>query len=68
MFESTLVRKIRAFNVDESDYRCQHFTQASSVQVTVWLCIFWHKNIGAKAARKMLMKLTTGWEPLNTEF
>jgi len=22
--------------------------------------VFWHKNIGAKAARKMLMKLTTG--------
>jgi hypothetical protein len=23
--------------------------------------LFWHKNIGAKAARKMLVKLTTGW-------
>jgi len=27
--------------------------------VTVWLCIFWCKTIGAKADRKMLMKLTT---------
>jgi len=24
----------------------------------IWLCIFWRKNIGAKCARKMLMKLT----------
>jgi hypothetical protein len=27
--------------------------------VTVWLYNFWRKNIGAKAARKMLMTLTT---------
>ncbi len=27
--------------------------------ITVWLCIFWWKNIGSKAARKMFMKLTT---------
>jgi len=26
--------------------------------ITVWLYNFWQKNIGAKAARKMLMKLT----------
>jgi len=39
--------------------------------ITVWLCNFlaqkyWHKNIGAKAAHKMLIKLTTGcgeWGP-----
>jgi len=28
--------------------------------ITVWLCNFWQKNIGAKAAHEMLMKLTTG--------
>jgi len=27
--------------------------------ITVWLCNFRHKNIGAKAAHKMLMKFTT---------
>jgi len=27
--------------------------------ITVWLYNFWQKNIGSKAARKMLMKLTT---------
>ncbi len=26
--------------------------------VSVWLCIFWRKNISTKAAHKMLMKLT----------
>jgi len=26
----------------------------------IWLCNFWQKNIGAKGACKMLMKLTTG--------
>ncbi len=26
----------------------------------VWLCNFWQKNIGAKAAHKILMKLTAG--------
>jgi len=26
--------------------------------ITVWLCNFWQKTIGAKADRKMLMKLT----------
>jgi len=26
--------------------------------ITVWLCNFWQKNIGAKAAHKMLTKLT----------
>jgi len=25
-----------------------------------WLCIFWQKNIGAKAARKMMVELTVG--------
>ena len=28
--------------------------------LTVWIVIFWCKEIGAKAARKMLVKLTTG--------
>ncbi len=28
--------------------------------IAVWLCNFWGKNMGAKAACKMLMKLTTG--------
>ncbi len=28
--------------------------------LTVWFCSFWRKNIGKKAARKILMKLTTG--------
>jgi len=32
----------------------------SSSLITVWLCSFSIKNNGAKAARKMLMKLTTG--------
>jgi len=27
--------------------------------ITFWLCDFWQKNIGAKTARKMLMKLTS---------
>jgi hypothetical protein len=55
--------------------RCQfhqHFTCAFFVQkclrsfslVTVWLCNFWSKEIGAKAAHKMLMKLTTDWTRL----
>ncbi len=29
-------------------------------QITVWHVIFWQKNIDAKDARKMLMKLTKG--------
>jgi len=29
-------------------------------RIAVWLCNFLAKNISAKAARKMLMKLTTG--------
>jgi hypothetical protein len=56
-------------NVGEIDQRCQyhqHFYQVPFYEtilhsfslVTVWLCNFWCKNIGAKAARKMLMKLT----------
>jgi len=28
--------------------------------VTIWLCNFWRKKIGVKAARKMLLKLITG--------
>jgi len=28
--------------------------------ITVWLCIFWHKEIGAKAAHKMSGKFTKG--------
>jgi len=27
--------------------------------ITVWLCDFWQKTIGSKAARKILMKLNT---------
>jgi len=32
--------------------------------ITGWLCIFLRKTIGAKAARKILMKLTTGQSKL----
>jgi hypothetical protein len=43
----------------------QHFTKAFSyksvlrsyILITLWLCIFLQKNIGAKAAREMLVKL-----------
>jgi len=46
----------------------QHFTCNSYIQkcfvkpslFTVWLCIFWRKKFGAKAARKILKKLTIG--------
>jgi len=41
---------------------CSNFSYKSALNsfslVTVW--ILWRKNIGAKAACKMLMKLTTG--------
>jgi hypothetical protein len=26
----------------------------------IWVCIFWQKDFGAKAAHKMLVKLTPG--------
>jgi len=32
--------------------------------LAIWLCNFWHKNIGAKGLHKMLIKLTPGWELL----
>ncbi len=46
----------------------QYFTWAFIIQKCfaqlfsnyIWLCKFWQKNVGTKAARKMLMKLTTG--------
>jgi hypothetical protein len=28
--------------------------------LTIWVCIFWRKDFGAKAAHKMLVKLTPG--------
>jgi hypothetical protein len=28
--------------------------------LTIWVCIFWQKDFGAKAAHKMLVKLTPG--------
>ena len=31
---------------------------------TVWVCIFCQKEISAKAAHKMLLKLTIGWTRL----
>jgi len=77
----TFVQKICTYNVDEIDYRCQfqqHFTRAffnwkcfghtAFLYLHFGFVIFWRKNIGAKAARKMmLMKLTivqhVGMEP-----
>jgi hypothetical protein len=32
---------------------------------TAWLFIFWHKEIGAKVAYKMLVKLTAGVNFIN---
>jgi hypothetical protein len=29
-----------------------------------WFVIFWRKDFGAKATRKMLVKLTPGWKGL----
>ncbi len=28
--------------------------------LTIWVCNFWQKDFGAKAAHKILLKLTTG--------
>jgi len=60
----TFVQKTREFNVDEIDGGCQFhkdFKDAIFLRkcfepvITVWHRNFWHKDIGAKAARKMLM-------------
>jgi len=62
--------------VDEIDSRCQfhqHFKSSflgrncfcSFPLVTAWLCIFWQKEIGAKAAWKILAKLTKGVNIVN---
>jgi len=41
-----------------------HESALRSFSLFLQICfvIFWHKNIGAKANRKMLMKLTTEWQ------
>jgi hypothetical protein len=31
---------------------------------TIWVCNFWQKDIGAKAAHKMLVKFTSGGQYL----
>jgi len=41
------------------DLLCKSVLRSFSL-ITVWLCNFWHNNIGTKAACEMLMKLTTG--------
>ncbi len=38
-------------------FLCKSALQSFSL-VTIWLCNFWHKHISAKAAHKMLVKLT----------
>jgi len=47
-----------------STFFCAHFSQypfaKKSLSWTFQLCNFWLKNIGAKCARKTLMKLTAG--------
>jgi len=49
-------------SISSTFYR-RFFVQTCFAQIffsgTVWFCNFWQKNIVAKAARKMLMKLTT---------
>jgi hypothetical protein len=51
--------------------RCQfhqYFTSSFFIQLflrtfyvlTIWVCIFWQKDFGAKAAHKMMVKLTPG--------
>ncbi len=39
---------------------CTKVFFAAFLELQFGFVIFWHKNIGAKAAYKMLMKLTTG--------
>ncbi len=67
-----MVQKICAFNDDEIDGRCQFHQyfmsiflyevvlQSFSIITLVGFIILWQKNIGSKASRKMLVKLTTG--------
>ena len=45
-------------NISYAAFIYAKVTQNFSV-VTVCVCIFWQKDIGTKAARKMLMKLIT---------
>jgi hypothetical protein len=47
------------YNVGEIDNRCQ-FQQHFMLDFLFW--VFCPKNFNAKAARKMLVKLTTGWK------
>jgi len=42
----------------EQFFQTKVFSTSFSL-LTIWLYILWQKNIGAKATRKMIMKLTT---------
>jgi len=48
-----------------STFFCKKSLYKSALQnfslITVWLCNFWRKEIGAKAAHKMLVELTPGF-------
>jgi hypothetical protein len=39
---------------------CTKFLCAASMRLQFGFAMFWHKDFGAKAARKMLVKLTPG--------
>jgi len=54
---------VNFINIILKPFLCKSALQSFSL-ITVLLFNFWTKNIRAKAARKMLMKLTTGWELL----
>jgi hypothetical protein len=43
----------------EQIFRAKVFLHTFNV-LTIWVCNFWQKDFGAKAANKMLVKLTPG--------
>jgi hypothetical protein len=44
-------------NILRVAFSCESFLRSFDV-LTIWLCNFWQKDFGAKAAHKMLVKLT----------